>query len=45
MPKSKRLVRAKRNTQKARAIESASDLPEIMWHFAQAISLVVATAR
>jgi hypothetical protein len=45
MPKSKGPTRAKRNTQKARAMEPAPDLREIMWHFAQAISLVVVCHR
>jgi hypothetical protein len=43
MPKSKRPARAKRKTTKARA--KAPDLPEIMWQFSQAISLVIVCHR
>jgi hypothetical protein len=45
MPKSKRPARAKRKTTKARAKQQAPDLHEIMWHFSQAISLVIVCQR
>jgi hypothetical protein len=45
VPKSKGSARAKRKTSKARAKDPAPDLEEIMWHFAQAISVVVVCHR